>query len=301
MLRYWLEYAPVWLLLKVLGALPLGGARAVGIAIGRATYHLHRKLRRVGQRNLALALPQLTPEEHREILKGEFVTLGRQLGDFCHLPYLTRENVSSMVQYSGLEHYVAAQRRGKGVLFVTAHLGGWEIGSYAHSLYGYPIRIVVRPLDNPLLDRFVDSYRTRAGNQTFGKQDFARGLLAAMRAGETVGILMDTNMTPPQGVFVDFFSTVACTASGLARVALRTEAAVVPGFTVWHDDEQLYRIHFEPALELTRTGNDEQDVITNTGLFTKAIEAYVRRYPEQWLWVHRRWKTRPPGQPPIYY
>ena len=299
-MRYWLEYAPVWLLVKLLGALPLGAARAIGIAIGRATYYLHAKLRRVGHRNLALALPQLSSEEHRRILKAEFVTLGRQLGDFCYLPRLTRENVDKVVQYSGLEHYLEARERGKGVLFVTAHLGGWEIGSYAHSLYGYPIHIVVRPLDNPLLDRFVDSYRTRASNRTFGKQDFARGLLAAMQAGETVGILMDTNMTPPQGVFVDFFGTLACTASGLARVALRTKAAVVPGFTVWHEEEQLYHIHFEPALQLTNTGDDERDAIANTELFTKAIEAYVRRYPEQWLWVHRRWKTRPPGEPPLY-
>src|SRR5205814_10145453 len=127
----------------------------------------------------------------------------------------------------------------------------------------------VRQLDNRPLNRLVERYRTRGGNTTFDKDDFARGLLAAMRAGETVGILMDTNMTPPQGVFVDFFGTLACTASGLARVALRTEAAVVPGFTVWHEDEQLYRIHFEPALELARTGNDEHDVITNTELFSK--------------------------------
>src|SRR6266513_2969003 len=118
MLRYWLDYAPVWLLVKVLGALPLGGARAVGIAIGRATYHLHRKLRRVGLRNLALALPQLTPEQHRHLLEGEFVTLGRQLSDFCHLPRLTPENVGRIVQYSGLQHYLAAQERGRGVLFV---------------------------------------------------------------------------------------------------------------------------------------------------------------------------------------
>src|SRR5207237_10896275 len=202
--------------------------------------------------------------EHREILKGEFVTLGRQLGDFCHLPHLTQENVSSMVQYSGLEHYLAAQRRGKGVLFVTSHLGGWEIGSYAHSLYGYPIRIVVHPLDNPLLDRFVDSYRTRAGNQTFGKQDFARGLLAAMRVGETVGILMDTNMTPPQGVFVDFFGVPACTASGLARVALRTDAAVLPGFAIWDAKLGKYRLQMAPALALIRTGDNEADIVANT-------------------------------------
>ena len=138
------------------------------------------------------------------------------------------------------------------------------------------------------------------GNQTFGKPEFARGLIAAMRAGETVGILMDTNMTPPQGVFVPFFNILACTASGVARVASRTGAAVVPAFTVWHPEQPGYRIHFEPALELASTGDDEADACENTARFNQAIERYVRRYPGQWLWVHRRWKARPPGEAPLY-
>ena len=123
---------------------------------------------------------------------------------------------------------------------------------------------------------------------------------AAMRAGETVGILMDTNMTPPQGIFVDFFGIPACTASGLARIALRTDAAVVPGFTIWDPASQKYRLRFDPALELVRTGDLEADIAANTRMFTKVIEDYVRKYPDQWLWVHRRWKTRPEGQPPLY-
>ncbi len=296
----WLEFAPVWLLAQILRVLPRPVARAIGIAIARLVYLLHGRLRRVGLRNLEMALPETSPAERRRIVRGVFTTLGRQLADFAQLPRITPRNVSEIVEYCGLEHYLAARDRGQGVLFVTAHLGGWEIGSYGHSVYGYPIRIVVRELDNAPLNRFVDRYRTAAGNQTFGKQDFARRLLAAMRAGETVGILMDTNMTPPQGVFVPFFGIAACTASGLARVALKTQAAVVPGFTVWDAATRKYRIHFEPAIELVRTGNDEHDAAANTALFTAAIERYVRRYPEQWLWVHRRWKSRPPGEPPLY-
>ena len=146
----------------------------------------------------------------------------------------------------------------------------------------------------------ADRYRTLHGNSTFGKQDFARGLLEAMKAGETVGILMDQNMTPPQGVFVPFFGHLACTASGLAKVAQRTGAAVVPGFTLWDAGLRKYRVHFAPAVELARTGDDEADTLANTAAFTRAIEEYVRRYPEQWLWVHRRWKTRPEGEPSLY-
>jgi len=138
------------------------------------------------------------------------------------------------------------------------------------------------------------------GNTMVDKDDFVRGLLSAMKAGETVGILMDTNMTPPQGVFVDFFGIPACTASGLARIALRTDAAVIPGFTVWDPALRKYRLRFEPPVQLVRTGNDDADAIANTALFTKIIEEYVRKYPDQWLWVHRRWKTRPEGQPPLY-
>jgi len=159
---------------------------------------------------------------------------------------------------------------------------------------------VMRPLDNVYLDRLTRQYRTMHGNSMVDKDDFVRGLLSAMKAGETVGILMDTNMTPPQGVFVDFFGIPACTASGLARIALRTDAAVVPGFTIWDPALRKYRLRFDPAINLVRTGNDDADSIANTALFTKVIEDYVRRYPDQWLWVHRRWKTRPEGQPPLY-
>jgi KDO2-lipid IV(A) lauroyltransferase len=143
-------------------------------------------------------------------------------------------------------------------------------------------------------------YRTMHGNSTVDKDDFVRGLLSAMKAGETVGILMDTNMTPPQGVFTDFFGIPACTASGLARIALRTDAAVVPGFTVWDPGLRKYRLRFDPALKLIRTGNDDADIVANTALFTKVIEEYVRKYPDQWLWVHRRWKTRPAGEAALY-
>jgi KDO2-lipid IV(A) lauroyltransferase len=121
-----------------------------------------------------------------------------------------------------------------------------------------------------------------------------------MRRGETVGILMDTNMTPPQGAFVDFFGTPACTASGLARVAMRTEASVLPGFLTWREEEQKYVLEFGECLELVRTGNDEENIVANTQLCTTAIEKWIRRFPEQWLWIHRRWKTRPPGEPSLY-
>lgn len=299
-MRHRLEYGPVWLIVGCLGALPRPLARALAMAFARFIYLAHPRFRRVGLRNLEIAFPDKSDGECRRILRGVFDNLGRLLAEVCLFPRYTRENVARVATYDGFENFEAARARGKGVIFMTAHLGGWEVGSFVHSLLGNPMHVVVRALDNPYLDRMATRYRTLHGNGVIEKADFARGLLAALKAGETVGILMDQNMTPPQGVFVDFFGEAACTAGGPAKVALRTDAAVVPAFTIWDAERRRYRIHFDPALPLVRTGNEEADIIANTALFTRVIEDYARRYPEQWLWVHRRWKTRPEGAPPLY-
>jgi KDO2-lipid IV(A) lauroyltransferase len=165
---------------------------------------------------------------------------------------------------------------------------------------GYPMGMVIRRLDNRRLDDYVNAIRCLHGNRVLHKDEFARGLLTAMRAGETVGILMDTNMRPPQGVFVEFFGRQACTASGLARVALKTGAAVLPGFMVWEAAEKKYVLHFGPELKFEQTGEAEADAVAATQLCASATEDWIRRYPDQWLWIHRRWKTRPPGEPSLY-
>jgi Kdo2-lipid IVA lauroyltransferase/acyltransferase len=299
-MRQRLEYALAWPILRTLAILPRPLARAVGIIFARIVYLLHFRLRQVGMRNLELAFPLKNQREHARILRGEFTSMGRQLAEVCKFPQYSIESVDEIVVYDGFENYERALARGKGVLFLTGHLGGWELSAFAHSLHGHPVQIVMRPMDNVYLDRLIRRYRTLHGNRTVDKDDFVRGLLAAMKQGETVGILMDTNMTLPQGVFVDFFGIPACTATGLARIALRTDAAVVPGFTLWDPKLGKYRLRFDPALELIRTNDNEADVVANTQLFTKVIEDYVGRYPDQWLWVHRRWKTRPPGEPNLY-
>ena len=299
-MRHRLEYTPVWLLANFIRWMPRPLAHALGISLAMLIYLLHARLRRVGLRNLDLAFPAKSQKEKKQILRGVFVSLGRQLGEFCLFPRYTKKNYTRAAIYDGFQNFADAHARGKGVIFLTAHLGGWEVGSFVHSLIGHPLNIVIRQLDNPFLDRMVDRYRSLHGNRSFAKQDFARGLLSALRKGEIVGVLMDTNMTPPQGEFVDFFGVPACTATGIARVALHTDASVLPAVTVWDSQLGKYRICIDPALKLVRTGNTEADTIANTALFTKAIESYIARYPEQWLWVHRRWKTRPPGAPPIY-
>jgi KDO2-lipid IV(A) lauroyltransferase len=299
-MRVWLEYLPVWLIAQTLRWLPRPVARGVARGIAISFYWCHPRLRRVGMRNLELALPEKSVAERERILKGVYLSLGRLLAEIPKFPDYTVENVDRIAVYDGLENYLAARDRGKGVLFMTAHLGGWEIGSFVHSLHGYWLNIIVRDLDNPLLNGWVRRVRTLHGNKTFGKDEYARGLLAAMKRGETVGALMDTNMTPPQGIFVNYFGLPACTAGGIARLAKHTGAAVLPAFTIWDESLGKYRIRFEPAIPTVCTGDDEADAVTNTQNYTAAIEQAVRAHPDQWLWVHRRWKTRPAGEPGLY-
>jgi KDO2-lipid IV(A) lauroyltransferase len=284
----------------VLGVLPRSLARVAGAGIGWLAFRLLDRLRKVGLRNLELAFPEKTAPEREIILRTVYRNLGWLLAEFCQMSSYTPEQASRFIEYDGLENYLAARERGRGVLVLTGHLGAWELSSFYHSLMGYPMGMVIRRLDNPLVDEFVNRIRCLHGNRVMHKDDFARGLIASMRAGETVGILMDTNMTPPQGVFVPFFGAEACTASGMARIARKTEAAVVPGFLLWEERQQRYVLRFGKELNLVHTADSEADAVANTALFTSVIEGYVRDYPEQWLWMHRRWKTRPPGETGIY-
>jgi Kdo2-lipid IVA lauroyltransferase/acyltransferase len=299
-MRQRLEYAAAWPFIKILGILPRPLARAAGIYLSYIVYLLHARLRRVGMRNLEIAFPEKTKAEHARILRGEFASLGRQLAEVCRFPKYTIENIDEVVAFEDFENLERARERGKGVLLFAGHFGGWELSSFVISMRGHWMHVIMRGMDNVYLGRLVERYRTMHGNKTVDKDDFVRGLLSAMRAGEVVGMLIDTNMTPPQGIFVNFFGVPACTASGLARIALKTDASVVPTFTIWDEKLGKYRLRFDPAVDLVRSGDAEADIKNNTQKVTSIIEDYVRKYPEQWLWVHRRWKTRPPGEPPLY-
>ncbi|GBC81141.1 Lipid A biosynthesis lauroyltransferase [bacterium HR10] len=299
-IRHWLEYASAWVMLKTLGSLPRSWALAIGERVGWLTYYAWRRLRKVGHRNLMLAFPMLSAHERRHLLKRSFRNLGRLLGEFSQFPRLTPETIRAIVTYEGLEHYERARAHGRGVLILTAHFGAWELSAFAHALYGYPMAVVVRPLDNPRLDRLIEAYRTLSGNRLISKRDAARHILRALRAGETIGVLMDVNTQPHEGLFCEFFGRPACTSPLIARLALRTGAPVVPGFLIWDERTRTHVLHFDPPIPLIRTGDQERDVQLNTERFNQILESVIRRYPDHWLWVHKRWQTRPPGEPPLY-
>jgi KDO2-lipid IV(A) lauroyltransferase len=294
------EYWVVVAIASCLGWMPRGLARRIANLLAIGVYHAFGRLRRVGQRNLEIALPGQSLAERDTILRGVYRHLGWQLVEFCRMARYTPANTRSWIRTEGLDHYRAAAARGKGVLILTGHLGAWELSSFYHSMMGHPMGMVIRRLDNRRLDQYVNAIRCLHGNRVLHKDEFARGLLSAMHAGETVGILMDTNMRPPQGIFVDFFGIRACTASGLARVALKTGAAVLPGFMLWEPAQKMYVLHFGPELEFDRTGDAEADILAATQACASTTEEWIRRYPDQWLWIHRRWKTRPPGEPSLY-
>jgi Kdo2-lipid IVA lauroyltransferase/acyltransferase len=299
-MRQWCEYAAVWAILKMLGALPCGLARGLAAAVASAMYGMLPKLRRTAEFNLRLAFPEWDDARRREVIRGMVRNLGWMAAEFARFPRYTRENIGEALILDGHENFLNGQRRGKGVLYLTGHIGAWELSSFAHALYGFPLHYMARPLDNERVDKLVNRYRCLSGNQPIFKNESARALLKILKDAGTVGILADQNTMPEEGVFVDFFGKSACTTTGIARVALHTDAAVVPGYAYWDASIGKYRLWFEPAVELVRTGNTERDIFVNTQRFAKVIEEIIRKHPEQWVWVHARWKTRPIGEAELY-
>ncbi len=289
-----LEYAAALAVLKVLAWLPAPLAEAAARGCLRLLDLAVPRLRRVALRNLKMALPELGAAGHRRILAGMYRSLARSLVLFARFPSLDRRSAGKWVRMEGHEHVEEAFRRGKGVLFATAHLGNWELSAVAYALLSRPMYVVVRPLDNPMLDALVSARRRIGGNRLIEKKDGARSILQALAANQAVGILVDQNSSLQEGVFVDFFGIPACAGTGLVRLAAHSGAAVIPGYALWSEQEKRYVLRFEPPVEIT--GDARED----TARLQKRLEAVIRRHPEQWLWIHRRWKTRPPGEPPLY-
>ncbi len=295
-----LEYLAARALIGTIGTFPLETSMKIGKSAGKFIGSLIPKLKKTGRRNLEIALPEISPSEKEKILNGTFESLGRQLGLVSHFSEFTPERVRETVEVVGKENFDKAYAKGSGVLFFTGHFGSWEVFNLLPPAFGHTMNILVRRIDNPLVENFVDDLRTRLGCKTLDKSQSARQMFRVLRRGELLGILADLNVQEKEGVFVDFFGVPASTTTGIAKLALATNAAVLPAFALWDEMKQKYVVHLEPSIEYEKTGDAEEDVKTLTQKITNVVEKYVRAYPEQWLWIHKRWNTRPAGEPNIY-
>ena len=299
-MKEWIEYVAVWVVLKGLGVLPRPLAKSLAAAVVGIFYALLPGLRKTAEVNLRIAFPEWNDARRKTVVRGMLRNLGWMAAEFARFPNYSESNIEQIIVLDGNENFLEGQRRGKGVLFLTGHIGAWELSSFAHAQYGFPLHYMARPIDNPKIDALVNGYRCLSGNRPIFKNESARVMLKVLKDSGTIGILADQNTMPEEAVFVDFFGQQASTTTGIARVALHTNAAVVPGYAVWDEQLRKYRLRFEPPVELIRTGDAERDVLLNTQKFAKVIEEIIRKYPEQWVWVHGRWNTQPKGDPPVY-
>ena len=279
--------------LDVAAMVPLRFTWRLADFLGRLWFRLDTRHRFIALNNLKLAWgDELTERERRNLARGNFIHLARVVLELPCIRRLTEDELDGFVAFDGLEHLDAALKKGRGVLVMTSHFGNWELMALAFSLLHHPINIVIRPLDSPFLDSLIDGIRTRGGNKMIAKKGSASKVLRLLAAGEVVGLLIDQNPAWYEGVFVPFFKEIACTNKALSALALRTNAPVIPAYNV-REPNGTYRIVFEPEVVLDRRGDIRRDMEENTANFNRIIESYVRRHPEQWFWVHQRWKTRP--------
>lgn len=249
------------------------------------------RLRRIAISNLEMA----GFREAETIAGGVFQSIARQMLVFARFPAILRSGeLDEWVRLEGLENYDRANAKGKGVLFFAAHFGAWELSAFAHALRRAPFDVVVRPLDNPAIDRLVEGRRELPGNRAISKKDAARAILKSLREGRTVGILADQNTVPEEGCFVDFFGVKASANTAFARMAAKTGAPVVPAYALWQEKERKWVLRYYPEIPMSG------DAVADTQRLHSFLEAEIRKYPDQWLWIHRRWKTRPPGEASLY-
>lgn len=296
------EYVALRAIVGLLAVLPLGGALRLGELGALVAYLAGRGLRRVGMLNLAIAFPEKPLAERRRILRGSFLNLGRMAAEMAHLPRLSAAQLEAMVQIDDEAWWRAnvAGLRETGGLILSGHFGNWELLVFAHGMRGFPVTMVHRAIRNPLIDRWLHAIRRRAGTRLVRKSHAATEVLRALRDRRLLVLPFDQNSTRALGVFVDFFGLPASTNVGIARLALRTGAPVMPVFLVRQGRSARHVAHLLPLIEVERTGDAAEDVRHNTARFSAVFEEMIRKYPEQWLWMHKRWKTRPEGEAKVY-
>lgn len=298
----YVEYAIFRATFGLFGLLPRRAALRAGALLGELLYRVARPQRRVALYNLRLAFPEKSETERHAILRRSCRNLGRVAAEFCHLSSLTPASVHDYVRIDDPQRWQDALAAGaaRGTVILTGHLGNFELLAYAHGLLGHPITLVHRPMRNQLVDRAITGLRARAGTTSLAKKTAAKAALRALHDHRIVAIPADQNQTRRYGVFVDFFRLPASTTPGPARLAMLSRAPLLPVFLVRNGESATHRLLVLGEVELVDTGNRDQDVVTNTQRCTAVIEDMLRRYPDQWIWFHKRWKTRPPGEARIY-
>ena len=295
------ELLAVHSLLGAIGALPLETSMKFGKSVGKFFAKRFPKLQKTARRNLEIAMPELSAAQKEQIIYGTFESLGRHLGFVSHFKKFKHEDIHNLVEVVGKEeNFDKAYAEGNGILFFTGHFGSWEIFNLLPPAFGLDMNILVRRIDNPLVENFVDKMRTRFGSVTLDKTKSARTMFRVLRKGSLLGILADLNVQEKEGVFVDFFGVPASTTTSIAKLALATNAAVLPAFAVWEESKRKYVVYLEPPVRYEKTENNDEDIKKLTQEITKVVEKYVRKYPEQWLWIHKRWNTRPKGEKSLY-
>ncbi|HSR52843.1 MAG TPA: lysophospholipid acyltransferase family protein [Acidobacteriota bacterium] len=285
----------------LLRLLPYGLARTLCRSLAWLVHALDSRHRRIGLVNLAIAFPDKPLEWRRRILRGSFLQLGDLAVEISRLKALKAESLKKRVRFEegyGLEHYRQARRQGRGILFLTAHVGPWELLPVAHALYGHPLSFLVRPLDLPGLDRWLNRRRQACGNEVIPKQASLRKVLRRLKSGRDVGFLIDQNVQEKDGVYAPFFGRPACTSAALAALALKTGTPVVAGFIHPGGAPGHWKVRFHPPLRLQPSGDHDKDVREATARFNQLIEQAIRHSPAHWLWGHRRWRTQPDGSDP---
>jgi KDO2-lipid IV(A) lauroyltransferase len=299
-LRARLEYAALAALAAPLRTLERERAVRLGARLGVLAMHLDRFDRPVAMRNLEIAFPALARAQRLAILRAAYENWGRMLAEWLHFPSLTPDNIERFASYRRIENWRRAEEisDGRGVLILTGHFGNWELLILAHSILGGRVAVVHRPLRNPLIDAAVAASRTSFGNRVIARKGAGREVVRLLKQNWMVGIPLDLDVR--HGVFVDFFSLKAATSDALARLALATGAPVVPAFLVRDGTSTHHWLEFLEPLDVLRGRNREESVMLNTQRYTAIIEEMIRRYPDHWNWIHRRWKTRPPGEARFY-
>lgn len=292
-IRHFLEFLLVYGITRIFYYLPHTLSLKMGAWLGDLFYALNRRRRQIALKNLEIAFGTTkSPAERSAIARATCQNLGKSLVEIIRFPKLDPTYFQTKVTYVGLENYLNARDKGRGVIYYGSHFGNWELMPTAHAVNGYPTTFVVRSLDNPFLNQWIASLRTRFGNKVLDRREGLRKMLGILKNKESLGIVMDQNTSKKKGIFVNFFGKLACTNPVVALLALKYDTPVLPVFIVRTGLDH-HTIYIEKEVELQRTGDFKRDLEVNTAAFNQILETYIRRYPDHWFWVHNRWKTQP--------